>query len=101
MNVDKIKSRCGAPMSDETRLHVLFPEWLLEQRVVVEIGLADGQIIGGAPPCVYFAKEARVERILLRDRNAPPGAGEARHARAVDAAAGFLASRVHSVVLNY
>src|SRR5215471_16787404 len=41
VNVDEIETGCGSPMTQEPRLDVILCEWLLEQRVVVEIDLAD------------------------------------------------------------
>ena len=49
VDVDEVQTGCGAPVAQEPRLDVLLGERLLEQRVVVEIDLADRQVVGGAP----------------------------------------------------
>src|SRR5262245_12003760 len=45
VNVDEIETGCGSPMTQEPRLDVILCEWLLEQRVVVEIDLADRTVV--------------------------------------------------------
>ena len=70
MHVDEVQSRRRAPMADQARLHVLLLERLLEQRIVVEIGLADGQVIRRAPPGVDLAEQVGVERAVRGGRGA-------------------------------
>jgi hypothetical protein len=49
VGIDEVQAGRGAPVPEEPRLDVLLRERLLEQRVVVEIDLADRQVVGGAP----------------------------------------------------
>src|SRR4029453_3586544 len=41
-NRDEVPARCGSPVTEEPRLDMFLREGLLEQRVIVEIDLADG-----------------------------------------------------------
>ena len=49
VDVEEIEARRRSPMPEQPRLDVLFGQRLLQQRVVVEIDLADRQIVRGAP----------------------------------------------------
>ena len=49
---EEVQARGGAPVTDETMLHVFAGERLLHQRVAAKIDLADGQVVGGAPVLV-------------------------------------------------
>ena len=49
VGIDEVQAGRGAPVPEEPRLDVLLRERLLEQRVVIEIDLADRQVVGGAP----------------------------------------------------
>ena len=40
-------------MAEEPRLDVILCEGLLEQRIVVEINLADREVVGGAPVGIH------------------------------------------------
>src|SRR5215475_105289 len=53
VNVDEIETGCGSPMTQEPRLDEILCEWLLEQRVVVEIDLADRQVVCGPPVRIH------------------------------------------------
>src|SRR5499427_9024801 len=53
VNVDEIETWCGSPMAQEPRLDVILCEGLLEQRVVVEMDLADRQVVGGPPVRIH------------------------------------------------
>ena len=53
MDVDEVQTGRGAPVAQEPRLDVLLGQRLLEQGVVVEINLADRQVVGGAPVRVH------------------------------------------------
>ena len=64
MNVNKVETGRRAPMTHQTRLHVLLLERLFEQRIAVKIGLADGKIIRRAPPGVNFAEHLFSERAI-------------------------------------
>ena len=48
-------------MPDDQGLDVRQFQWLLQQRIVVEINLADREIIGGAPIGVKQAQFLRVQ----------------------------------------
>src|SRR5215469_2734276 len=52
VDVNEIESRCGSPMSQQARLGVLEFERLAQQRIVMQIYLADGKIVGGAPVAI-------------------------------------------------
>src|SRR6185295_4558677 len=41
-------------MAEQARFHVLSLEWLAEQRIVEEVNLSDGKIVGGSPIGVHF-----------------------------------------------
>ena len=49
VHVDEVEARRRAPMPEKARLDVLLLERLTQQRIVEQIDLADGQIVGGAP----------------------------------------------------
>jgi hypothetical protein len=53
VDVDKVQTWGGSPVAEEPRLEVFLGQWLLEQRIVVEIDLADRQVVGGAPVRVH------------------------------------------------
>ena len=50
VDVDEVQPRRGAPVAEQARLDVLLGERPAQQRIVVEIDLADGEVVGGAPP---------------------------------------------------
>ena len=68
MNVDEIQAGRGAPMAQQPRLNVLQRKRLAQQRVIVEINLADGEIIRGAPIRVYLLQFFGGQR-LVRSRH--------------------------------
>ena len=49
MHINEILSRRRAPVPDHQRLHVREFQRTLQQRIVVEINLADREIVGRAP----------------------------------------------------
>ena len=49
VDVDEVEAGRRAPMAEQARLDVLLRRAACEQRIVEEIDLADGQIVGGAP----------------------------------------------------
>ena len=57
MHIDEVLARRRAPVSDHQRLHVRQLQRLLQQRIVVEINLADREIVGGTPIGVDLAKQ--------------------------------------------
>ena len=54
MDVNEIEAGRRPPVSQQPRLDVLNRERYLEQRIVVQINLADGQIIGSSPIGVHL-----------------------------------------------
>jgi hypothetical protein len=62
MHVDEVQGRRRAPMPQQPRFDVFLLRRLFEQRIVVKIRLADGEIIGGAPPSVHLAEQVGAER---------------------------------------
>ena len=56
VNVYKVQAWCRAPVSEQTRLDMLQRQRLLEQRIVIEIDLADGQIVGCPPVGIQLAE---------------------------------------------
>src|SRR6185295_17577858 len=61
VHVDEVLPGCRPPVAEEARLHVRGREWRPQQRVVVEIDLADREIVGRAPIRVDPAHEIRGE----------------------------------------
>ena len=57
MDIDEVLAGRGAPVAEEHVLDVLGLEGLAEEGVVVEIDLADGEVIGGSPVGVDFLEE--------------------------------------------
>ena len=64
--VDEVLARRGAPMPDHQGLDVRQLERLLQQRVVVEIDLADRQIVGGPPIGVHLLQQIGRQRFIRR-----------------------------------
>ena len=98
MHVDEVQSRRRAPMADQARLHVFFLQRLLEERIVVEICLANRQVIRRAPPRVDFAEQDGFKRAFRGGRGAA-GVGELFHSGAAHSAAGLREALFHGVVL--
>ena len=68
MNVDEIQSWRRAPMSKEPRLDMLALERFFEQWIVVQINLADRQIVCRPPIRVHLPEQLRGERSLAAGR---------------------------------
>src|SRR5262249_30846987 len=66
MHIDKVQSRCSAPMAHQAWLNMRLLQWLFEQRIVHEIDLSNGKIIGRAPPGVHLTKHFGAQRALRR-----------------------------------
>jgi hypothetical protein len=49
MGVDEVEPRGGAPVAEQPGLDVFGGEVLAQQRVVQQVDLADGQVVGGPP----------------------------------------------------
>ncbi len=56
VDVEKIETGSSAPVAEQARLHVVERERALEQRIVFEIDLSDGEVVGGAPVGVHFCQ---------------------------------------------
>ena len=98
MHVDEVQSRRRPPMADQARLHVFSRQPLHEERIVVEICLANRQIIRRAPPRVDFAEHDGVKRAARGGRGAA-SVGGLFHGGAADSAAGLRRALFHGVVL--
>ena len=56
VGVDEVQAGRGAPMPQQPRLDVFELEGLGQQRIFVEVDLADGQVIGSTPVGVDLAE---------------------------------------------
>src|SRR5579864_9765579 len=56
MHVGEIKSRRGAPVPEQPGLDVLGPEPFAQQRVLIQVNLAHGEVVGGPPVGVHPTK---------------------------------------------
>jgi hypothetical protein len=56
MRIDEVQAGSGPKMSQEAWLDMLDFERLAQQRIGIEINLADGKIVGGAPVSIDLAK---------------------------------------------
>ena len=69
VDVDEIQTWRRSPMAEQPRLDVFLCQGLLEQRVVVEIDLADRQVVGGPPirihQCPFFVRQRVCHHCLL------------------------------------
>src|ERR1019366_459031 len=64
VDVEEVQSGGGAPVAEQPGLHVVQLQGLLEERVVVEIDLADGQVVGRAPIGVHLCEQFGGERLV-------------------------------------
>ena len=69
VNVDEVQTRCRSPVAEQARFDVLLCERLLQQRVVIEVDLTDGEVVGGPPirihHCAFFVRQCGCHRFLL------------------------------------
>ena len=77
MHIDEVQAWRRAPVPQKTRLDVLLLERLTQQRIVEQVDLADGKIVGGAPVGVDkralgFRQRAFGLRQCLGHQNLPP-----------------------------
>jgi len=49
VRVDEVQPGRRPPVAEQTRLDVVAREWLVQERVVAEVDLADREVVGGAP----------------------------------------------------
>ena len=62
MHVDEAESRGSSPMSEQTRLDVLFQERFAEKGILLKINLTDGEKIRRLPVAVHFVEQLRRKR---------------------------------------
>src|SRR5205814_7124259 len=65
VGVDEVEPRRGAPVPQQPGLDVLDGEGPIEQRIVLEIDLADGGIVRGAPVGMHPVELLRTESAHL------------------------------------
>src|SRR5262249_36911262 len=61
VNVDEAQARRSAPVTQEPRLDVLRSQWLTQQRILAEVDLRDGQIVGRVPVSLRLMQQRRRE----------------------------------------
>ncbi len=61
VHIEKVEPRRGAPVAQQARLHVVQGERALQQRIVLEVDLADRKIVGGSPVGVHLGQLVRTE----------------------------------------
>ena len=66
MHIDEVQPRSGAPVAEESRLHVLKTQGNLEQRVIIQIDLSDREIVGCTPIRVHLLDEVERKRAVHR-----------------------------------
>ncbi|MGY4458208.1 hypothetical protein ACVWYI_002168 [Bradyrhizobium sp. LB13.1] len=64
MGINEVQTRRRAPMAEQTRLDVLGPQGLAQQRVVEQVDLPDGEIVRSAPVAIKEAEVAARRRRL-------------------------------------
>ena len=57
MDVNEVLTGCRTPMPEQHRLHVRKCQRLFQQRIVVQINLADRQVVRGPPVGVHLAQK--------------------------------------------
>jgi hypothetical protein len=62
VDVDEVLARGRAPVPDDKLFNVGQLQRFFQQRIVVEIDLADREVIGRAPVGVHFSQEVRGKR---------------------------------------
>jgi hypothetical protein len=67
VDINEIQAGRRAPVTQQARLDVLRPERLAEKRVVLEIDLPDGQVVGGSPIRVESRELVERERLFAHD----------------------------------
>ena len=53
VNVEEVLARRGSPMAEQAGLDVLKLQWLLQERIVHQVNLADRQVVGGSPVGIH------------------------------------------------
>jgi hypothetical protein len=66
MDVEKVETGGGAPVSEEARFDVIECQRTFKERIVFEVDLADGEVVGGAPVGVDQSEFGWIERGIRR-----------------------------------
>ncbi len=53
VDIDEAQAGRCAPVSEQAGLDMFGAQWFSQQRVILEVDLADGQVIGGVPVFVH------------------------------------------------
>jgi hypothetical protein len=53
MDIDEVEAGSRSPMAKETRFNVFHGQGLFQERVVQEVNLPHGKVVGGAPVGVH------------------------------------------------
>ena len=64
VDVDQAQPGRRAPVAEQPRLDVLRPQRLAQQRIVQQVDLRDGQVVGGVPVALHALQRRCVERAL-------------------------------------
>jgi len=67
MHINEVLAWCRAPVTHDQRLHVRQLERHLQERVVVEIDLSHGQVVGGPPVGVHLPQQIGADRSGCHD----------------------------------
>jgi hypothetical protein len=78
MGVEEIQPRRGAPVAKQSRLNVLGAQRLAQQRVVEQVDLAHGQVVGSAPPAIDQLELAHSQRAVGEARSIGSSSGQWR-----------------------
>src|SRR5262249_35529636 len=65
MSVYEVQAWCCSPVTQESGLDVLLAQRLLQERIVVEIDLADRQVVCGPPVRIELVQLIATERRIL------------------------------------
>src|SRR5580658_4152131 len=82
MGVDEIQAGRRSPMSEQARLDVVGSQRPFEQRIVLEIYLANGKIVRGTPVGIHSLDLLFVQRathLFLRSWIRSPSCGADKH----------------------
>ena len=61
MHVEHVQARRSSPVAKQSRLDVLALQRLAQQRVIEQIDLPDGKIVGSAPKGIHLPQFVRRE----------------------------------------
>jgi hypothetical protein len=61
MDVGEVQSGHGAPMAEQARFDMLARKRLLQERIIEEVNLADGEIVGRTPVGVDLVEQVWCE----------------------------------------